>query len=120
LDEHSIKELFTSVVAGVSAAFNGWAAVVEPDAPVVLATSSDAPAGPWLEAFVVGTRSAVREPGSPAMGNDVAWASLEVSGLALLVGRSGRPFRARERRQLATLARIADHRWCDLVAAEVN
>jgi hypothetical protein len=33
----------------------------------------------------------------------------------LLVGRSGRPLRARERRQLAALARIADTRWTEVV-----
>jgi hypothetical protein len=53
-----------------------------------------------------------------AFAADIAWAGLEVSGLALLVGRSGRPFRARERRQLATLSRIADHRWRELVARD--
>ena len=36
---------------------------------------------------------------------------LEISGLALLVGKDpARPFRARERRQLSTLSLIADHR----------
>jgi hypothetical protein len=66
----------------------------------------------------MGTRSAAKEPGAAASASDVAWAGLEVSGLALLVGRTGRPFRARERRQLATLARIADHRWRELVTRD--
>jgi hypothetical protein len=115
----SVAELFDLLVAGVAGVFSGWAAVVDPEGPVVLGASDDAPGAPWLEAFVTGTRSANREaPGRAGAANDVAWAGLEVSGLALLVGRAGRPFRSRERRQLATLARIADQRWRELVVRE--
>jgi hypothetical protein len=32
-----------------------------------------------------------------------------------VLGRRGRPFRARERRQLAAVARIVDQRWVELV-----
>ncbi|MDP9070139.1 MAG: hypothetical protein M3N68_02395, partial [Actinomycetota bacterium] len=48
--------------------------------------------------------------------DDVAWAALPTPDLALVLGRRGRPFRARERRQLAALARIADCRWVQLSA----
>jgi hypothetical protein len=47
--------------------------------------------------------------------DDVAWAALASADLAVVLGRDGRPFRARERRQLAALARIADRRWAELV-----
>ena len=115
----SVTGLFEAMVAGVAAVFSGWAAVVDPEGPVVLSASGDAPAAAWLEAFVTGTRSAAREvSGRAGAANDVAWAGLEVSGLALLVGRTGRPFRSRERRQLATLARIADQRWRELVVRD--
>lgn len=119
LRERTIGGVFAALVAGVGNAFAAeWSAVVDPDGPVVLSASVDAPTAPWLEAFVTGTRSAAPEPGSAASANDVAWAALEVSGLALLVGRSGRPFRARERRQLATIGRVADHRWRELVTLD--
>jgi hypothetical protein len=119
LDERVVASLFGALVSGVEAAFAAeWAAVVDPEGPVVLTASPGAPTRPWLEAFVTGTRSAMKEPSAAASANDVAWAGLEVSGLALLVGRSGRPFRARERRQLATLARIGDHRWRELVTID--
>ncbi len=119
LRERSVGELFGALVAGVRATYGAeWVAVVDPDGPVLLASSDGAPPGPWLEAFVTGTRSAARDSGSAAAARDVAWAGLEVSGLALLVGRSGRMFRARERRQLATLARVADHRWRELVTLD--
>lgn len=119
LRERTVGEVFAALVAGVGRAFTAdWAAVVDPEGPVVLASSPGAPAGPWLEAFVTGARLADRDPQAAASANDVAWASLEVSGLALLAGRSGRPFRARERRQLATLGRVADHRWRELVTLD--
>jgi hypothetical protein len=117
LPRRTIESLFDELVRGVESSFSAeWAAVVDPEGPVVLAQSSAAPAKAWLEAFVTGTRLAARDVGAAAQADDVAWAGLEISGLALLVGRPGRPFRARERRQLATLARIADHRWRELVA----
>lgn len=118
LSQRSIDSLFTSLVEGVSSAFSAWSAVVDPEGPVVLSATNDAPSGAWLEAFVTGARSAHHGPKVKGLASDVAWASLEVSGLALLAGRSGRPFRARERRQLATLGRIADHRWRELVLRE--
>lgn len=119
LPERTVAGLFEALVAGIGSAFAAdWVVVVEPEGPTVLASSAGAPAGPWLDAFVTGTRSAARESGAAASASDVAWAGLEVSGLALLVGRDGRPFRARERRQLATLARVADHRWRELVTLD--
>lgn len=118
LHGQSVEELFVAFVGGVSTTFSAWAAVVDPEGPVVLSRSPGSPADPWLGAFVTGTRLAAPEPGAAGTANDVAWATLEVSGLALLVGRGGRPFRARERRQLATLSRVADHRWRELVMRE--
>lgn len=118
LGGHDVEELLSALVEGVSTSFSCWSAIVDPEGPVVLATSDDAPPNPWLEAFVNGSRLASGAPGTAASASDVAWAGLEISGLALLVGRSGRPFRARERRQLATLARVADHCWRELVVRE--
>ncbi len=119
LGERSVGGLFDALVSGVGSAFlSDWVAVVDPEVPNVLASSPGAPTGAWIEAFVAGTRSAARESGAATSASDVAWAGLEVSSLALLVGRNGRPFRARERRQLATLARVADHRWRELVTLD--
>jgi hypothetical protein len=47
--------------------------------------------------------------------DDVAWAEMETATMVLVIGRRGRPFRARERQQLTALARIANHRWVELV-----
>jgi hypothetical protein len=46
--------------------------------------------------------------------DDVAWAPLPAAGLALVAGRIGTPFRARERRQVCALARIVDTRFREL------
>ena len=46
--------------------------------------------------------------------DDLAWSSLPEGGLTLVVGHHGRPFRARERRQLAALVRIAGQRWIEV------
>jgi hypothetical protein len=40
---------------------------------------------------------------------------MSVASLVVVLGREGRPFRTRERRQLSALARIADNRWVELV-----
>ena len=91
-----------------------WAAVVDMDEGVVLAADGEVPSAAWLAAFVEGSRSAAAE-GGPMVAHldDVVWAPLPASALALVVGRFGSGFRARERRQVAALARIADTRVVD-------
>jgi hypothetical protein len=93
-----------------------WAAVVDPDAPVPVVTVGAAPPGPWLGAFVAGSRVSVRPASDIGGPDDVAWADLESASLYLVLGRRGRPFRARERRQLSAVARIANARWVELVS----
>lgn len=91
-----------------------WAALVDDD-PLgyeIVARRGEAPSGAWLRAFVAGSTSA-----SASSGGDVAWAPLAASGLALVVGRVGLPFRARETRHLAALARVADTRRRELSRA---
>jgi hypothetical protein len=92
--------------ADVRSAFEAeWAAVVALDGRAVLAVDGAAPAPSWASAFVAGSRhlEGAHEYGA----DDVAWAELRGIGGVLIVGRSGRPFRARERRQLEVLARIS-------------
>ena len=42
--------------------------------------------------------------------------SANLAGLAMVLSRPSRRFRARERQQLLALARIADRRWLELSA----
>jgi hypothetical protein len=48
--------------------------------------------------------------------DDVLWAPLPAANLALVMGRDGHAFRARERRSAAALARIVDTRFREIAA----
>jgi hypothetical protein len=92
-----------------------WAAIVDLEAPAPVVTVGGAPPAPWLGAFVAGSRVSVNPSAVDAGPDDVAWADMSSAGLVVVLGRRGRPFRSRERRQLAALATIVDHRWVELV-----
>jgi len=94
-----------------------WAAIVDladGSSPTCVGTP---PPTPWLVAFVAGSQTSTLVAAAECGPSDVAWAALPHADLALVLGRRGRPFRARERRQLAAVARIADHRWIELSAS---
>ncbi len=99
-----------------------WSAVVEIDQRLLRACEGAPPPPAWLIAFVNGSRSSAAAVSGECGPDDVAWAGLSDGRLALVVGRRGRPFRARERRQVGAVARIADHRLADLgwVAGDVR
>jgi len=94
-----------------------WAVVVDAEAAVVVASTGPTPSSAWLAAFVAGSRSSAAVAGSDVGPDDVVWAPLAGAGLALVLGRSGTAFRARERRQAAALARIVDTRFRELAGA---
>jgi hypothetical protein len=106
--EELVAVLVRRVVHDVMA---DWAVVLQSEDDAVLHAAGEPPNVAWLRAFVEGAKSLAQHGGDFAGPDDVAWAGLEASGLVLLLGRSGRPFRARERLQLVALARIADHRY---------
>lgn len=115
VEQHTVADLLDRLVSHAIHDFSAeWAAVVDLDSPVPMTTVGSVPPAPWLEAFVAGSRAS-----APAAGlggpDDVAWAELETASLVLVIGRHRRPFRARERQQLAALARIANHHWVELV-----
>lgn len=103
-----------------------WMAVIDVSAGVVQAVAGDPPTGEWLAAYVEGSRTrssligslpggtdeAGAEP-ADAQASDVAWAPLAGADLAVVIGRA-MTVRARERHQLASLARIVDARLGDL------
>ncbi len=111
------QDLLDAVVTHGRRVLGGsWAAVIRIDDAAVLAADGDAPSDVWLIAFVEGSRSS-----SPVIDlhdrgpDDVVWAPFPATGLVVVVGRVGSGFRARERRQVAALARIADTRLVDFV-----
>lgn len=87
-----------------------WSAVVALEDGTVLAEEGPVPAGGWLAAFVEGSRSSARVLAGETGPDDVVWSPLPSAGLALVIGRNGTAYRARERRQVAALARIVDTR----------
>lgn len=91
-----------------------WAVVLPPDGPVPLASVGSPPPAAWLGAFAAGCLSSVEVAAGDSGPDDIACAPLADAGLAIVLGRRGRPFRVRERRQLAALARIADARTHEL------
>lgn len=95
-----------------------WSAAIELDPVVSLVRVGEAPAPAWLAAFIegsshLGASGTEADEVGPLPGDDLAgpsdlvWARFPQSVLAVAAGRKGRPFRWRERRQLALLARIA-------------
>ncbi len=88
---------------GLLAALGGqWAVVLDGTSPVV-SVGRSVPDLPWLSAFLVGSRHL----GTDTSPGDIAWAHVGSTGTTVVVGRSGRPFHARERHHTALLARIA-------------
>ena len=89
-----------------------WVAVVDVGTELVSAGTGDAPSAEWLAAFLAGTGDAGEVNTAEFGPDDHAWAPLP--GRRLVLGRTGRPFRARERKQLAALARVAASRLAEL------
>jgi len=115
-------ELSSVLARGVCTSFTcDWCTVLDmSDArAVVLAEAGDAPSAAWLGAFAAGARAGLALSTGSGAGlvgpRDVAWSPLDSSGLVVVAGRDGPPFRSRERRQLQQLCRVADARWSELV-----
>jgi len=87
-----------------------WVAVIDLDDDRVIARAGTLPSEPWLAAFLAGSRAAVTDCHT----DDVVWAPLPDAGLAVVAGRNGSGYRARERGQLGAMARIAAVRYCQL------
>ena len=66
----------------------------------------DAPAGPWLAAFIAGSEHLDGVDDSAP--DDLVWAPLEESGLTLVAGRGMHPIHERERVRVSLMARLAN------------
>ena len=104
----SSQALLSALVAHARRDFGAeWAVVVDLGDRALLASHGAPPPPAWLVAFVTGSQSSAAVTSGECGPDDVAWAELGESRLALVLGRQGRPFRARERQQLAALCQIA-------------
>lgn len=111
----TVDDLLEALVASTMHDFGaGWVAVVDLDTPELCHAVGAAPTAAWLAAFLEGSRSSARLAAGEAGPDELAWAPMDAAHLTLAVGRSGRPVRARERRQVMVLARIADTRWVEV------
>jgi hypothetical protein len=109
-------ELTQAVVVHAGRAVGAeWAAVIQLEDGAILAAEGPAPTGPWLLAFVEGSQSSARVAAGESGPDDVVWSPLPSVRLALVVGRDGTAYRARERRQVAALARIVDTRLREII-----
>ncbi|MBV9411998.1 MAG: hypothetical protein JO148_10395 [Acidimicrobiia bacterium] len=91
-----------------------WAAVVDLEDGNILVSTGEPPEPQWLTAFLGGSTSSTTTTNGDAGPDDVAYALFPVGGIALVLGRDGKAFRARERRQLLALAKVAGHLWSEL------
>jgi len=91
-----------------------WAAVVQLDDGEVIAEVGTPPSTPWLLAFLTGSQESNRIVGGGGGADDIVWSPMPSSGLALVLGRDATAYRARERRQVAAIARIVDTRVREL------
>lgn len=116
VEQHDIGSLVQALVEHVVRDFEAdWAVIMDLDGGAPLASLGDVPPLPWLDAFVAGSRLSLEAQRGECGPDDVAWAEMEAAGLVAVLGRRGRPLRARERRQLVALSRITNHRWTELV-----
>ena len=110
----AIEEL---CVHGVRTVGAHWGVVLDMANGSIISEVGDCPSAAWIAAFVAGSQSSARVSDGDAGPSDVVWAPLPAAGRALVMGRNGESFRARERRQAAALARIVDTRFRELTAA---
>lgn len=108
--EELLEALADHAYRGIGAT---WVAVAALDGAGVHASRGPVPTDGWLHAFLEGSRHSARNA-EPATLRDVCWSPLPAAGVALILGRDRTAFRAKERHQVAALARIADAWLCGL------
>lgn len=113
-----VDELLSALVSQATRVIGAeWGAVVELEDAQILAEDGTLPPTPWLLAFLAGSQASARVGGVTGGADDIVWSPLPASGLALVLGRDGTAYRARERRQAAALARIVDTRLREIARA---
>lgn len=117
VEQPSVEALLGVLVERARADFEAdWAVVLDVVAARALATAGPAPEPRWLGAFLEGAGSSAVLSTSNGGPDDMAWATLAPGTISVVLGRLGRPLRARERQQLVALARIAESRRHELAA----
>lgn len=110
----AIEELCVHAVRTVGA---NWGVVLDLSDGSIVSAVGECPPAAWIAAFVAGSQSSARVVDGDLGPSDMVWAPLSAAGRALVMGRNGESFRARERRQAAALARIVDTRFRELTVS---
>ena len=111
----AVPELLDALVARAAEELGaGWVALVDGASRSVTSSAGPVPPLAWLLAFLEGSRSSAAVAAGHAGPDELACAELPAAEVWVVVGRPGRSLRARERRLLAALARLADARWAEL------
>ncbi|MDP9404963.1 MAG: hypothetical protein M3P85_16980 [Actinomycetota bacterium] len=117
VEQPSVERLLAVLAERARADFEAdWAVVVDLVSARSVASAGTAPAARWLEAFLEGAGSSAALSSGNGGPDDLAWAALAPGELSVVLGRVGRPLRARERRQLVALARVAESRRGELAS----
>ena len=91
-----------------------WVSIVAANDNTIIYANGEAPSAAWVHAFLAGAQLSRALDDLRHQPDDIAWTELPVAEAQFVSGRTGRPFRARERAQLAALAHIADCRLAEL------
>ena len=103
-----LTTLETRLVAAIVSEFTAdWSAIVA-TGTVLVSAGQSIPTPENLTALAAGTGASPLVASGVTGPDDLAVASMPARHATLLAGRDGHPFRALERRQLLSLARIAD------------
>jgi hypothetical protein len=104
----NVSELAQQLVTSVRNEFVAdWATMLRGEERLASA-GNGVPEPSVLVALAAGTAASPAVAAGESGPDDLAVARLQIHDAVLLVGREGHPFRRRERRQLLSLARIAD------------
>lgn len=113
----TVDAVFAALVIHAGSSVDAdWAAAVDLESSLLIASVGAPPPPTWLTAFVAGTTSAQAVATNGCGTDDVAWALMADGSMAVVMGRRGRPFRDRERSVVAALCNIAEIRRRDLAA----
>ncbi|MGH3849311.1 MAG: hypothetical protein ACRDRT_06370 [Pseudonocardiaceae bacterium] len=113
----TVDEVFAALVIHAGASIDAdWAAAVDLESALLVASVGAPPPPSWLAAFVAGSTSCQAIASGGCGPDDVAWALMNDGSMAIVMGRRGRPFRDRERSVVVALTTIAEFRRRDLVA----
>lgn len=119
IEQDTLKEVVSELCQRVCSDFMAsWCTIYDISNRSVIDSCGESPLSGWVRAYVdgvLGDQASTIEMVVDNQPSDLALTLLKNSGLALILGRSGRPFRDLERMQLGAICRISDVKLALLV-----